>query len=733
MSALKPDQGVFEGQGFAHGPIGEKGLDVFERNVSRSASPLLPLTRSRVVDENATHRVRSRGEELASIRGGELMLGEQAEIGLVHETGRAQGVGGALAREALPGHSPQVIVEKGNQLIERSGLAAAQGLEPLRDLAGRRRGLEMSRKLIVRRHRSIGTLRPRSVSRPGGYMNFFPPLTMKRLASALALCMIAAPALAQTKAKAAAGGGSVASILETGELAQAYNPVLLNYLLDEGRPSLPDAQRRKAIDQLVTRFKEEMNVEPTEQVLGSAVALGGMLAGGTLGAGLADGSARVWSDWVDAALLLNKAGYKKDTIPFFRNCIRAYPYDALKEKCVVGLVAADPGAAFETLMALEKESGDVKNIALRLMGLLASQTGLSKDKKTALVEALLTRTEGTMNSIYSLAAIHGLALSGDPRAVEPIRKMTKGVTRAKEVERAAKRALLISFKDTEIVPVLEKDAKGGFGSNDDDKLFAGSLLIEARVDSGYAWAKEQLTKKQGGLSRFKKNKTDTLDEIVWVLKNRGGKKSIPVLEAALPVRKPEDWLSAYIAVALLDLGDKSGAEVARMALNNDKWLSTRLEAIEGLAANGDFSGLPVLEKLVADKNLFKKAGDLALGKFRSAAAVKAAVAGSIADMDRAEGVDLLLRLLGDESDEVRTAAAYAFGRMKTPRAVEGLLAGLAVDYGKDRGRLRSPDVKAHLLRMALLRFPRSPKTRETITAAKDSEFLSVRFMAAAAQ
>lgn len=561
-------------------------------------------------------------------------------------------------------------------------------------------------------------------------MNSSPSLTRRSLAAALASAMVAVPvpALAQTKAVAAPGGNTVASVLATGDLARAYNPVLLNYLLDEGRPRLPDGQRKKAIDQLVTRFKEEMDVQPAEQALGSAAALGGMLAGGTLGAGLADGSARVWSDWVDAALLLNKAGYKKDTIPFFSNCIRTYPYDALKKKCVVGLVAADPAAAFDTLMTLEKESGDVKNIALRLMGLLASQTTLAKDKKKALVDVLLSRTEGTMNSIYSLAAIDGLAFAGDPRAVDALRKMTKGVTRAKEVERAAKRALLISFKDTDIVPVLEKDAKGGFGSNDDDKLFAGSLLIEARVDSGYAWAKEHLTRKKGGLSRFKKDKNDILDEIVWVLKNRGGKKSIPVLQAALPVRKPDEWLSAYIAVALLDLGDKSGAEVARMALGNDKWLSTRLEAIEGLAANGDLSGIPVLEKLVADKNFFKKAGDLTLGKFRSAAAVKAAVAGSIADMDRPEGIDLLLRLLQDESDEVRTAAAYAFGRMKTPRAVEGLAAGMAIDYGKERGRLRSPEVKAHLLRMALLRFPKSPKTRSTVNAAKESEYLSVRFM-----
>jgi HEAT repeat protein len=429
---------------------------------------------------------------------------------------------------------------------------------------------------------------------------------------------------------------------------------------------------------------------------------------------------------------LNRAGYKQEVIPFFRNCIRAYPYEVLREKCVVGLVAADPAAAFETLTVLEKEPGEVKSTALRLMGLLASQPRLPKGQKDALVETLIARTQGLQSTSHSLAAIHGLALAGDARAVEPLRKMTKGMATPEVVERAAKRALLITFKDVEIVPTLEKNARGGFGSNDDDKLFAAALLIEAGHDSGYAWAKEQLTKKKGGLSRFKKGGPDILDEIVWVLANRGGKKSIPALQAALPIRKPTEWLSAYIAVSLLDLGDRSGMEVAKMALSNDRWLTTRLEAVEAIAAHGDLSGLSVLEQLSADKSAFKKASDLSLGKFRSADAVKEAVASSIADMDVPEGVDLLLALLRDDSDEVRTAAAYAFGRMKTPRAVEGLAAGLTVDYGKDGARPRSPEVKAHLLRTALRRFPRHAATKQMVESAGSSEFLSVRFLALAA-
>jgi HEAT repeat protein len=158
-------------------------------------------------------------------------------------------------------------------------------------------------------------------------------------------------------------------------------------------------------------------------------------------------------------------------------------------------------------------------------------------------------------------------------------------------------------------------------------------------------------------------------------------------------------------------------------------LSTRLEAAEGLAAHGDLSGLPVLQKLTEDRSFLKQVGDMALSQYHRPEDLRIAVAGSLADMDRTEGVDILLELLANKSDEVRTAAAYALGRMKNPRAIGGLSRGLGVDYGKQGARERSPVVRAHLLRMALLHFGTHEETRAMLARAAEAEYLSVKFLA----
>jgi hypothetical protein len=304
----------------------------------------------------------------------------------------------------------------------------------------------------------------------------------------------------------------------------------------------------------------------------SLATLAGILAPGVVGRGLAEGAGSVWAQWVDAAHLLTRAGYKEITLPFYENCIERYPYDSLRESCAVGLATADPARAFDVLMGFAekgiKGNADLGRISLRLLGLLASAKTCPPDRRDAAVEALIKRTEGILNAIFSTAAIDGLVLAKDPRAIEPLRKMTKGLGRNEDVERAAKRGLLIGFKDDSIVPQLEKDMKGGFGKEDDDKFFAGALLIEGGYDSGFAWARERLTKKKGGLLKFKDKSRDELADIVGVLVHKGGPKAVAVLQAALPVRKPDEWLTAYVAIGLLELGDQTGIEIARAALGN---------------------------------------------------------------------------------------------------------------------------------------------------------------------
>ena len=69
-----------------------------------------------------------------------------------------------------------------------------------------------------------------------------------------------------------AAPATVDAILKAQSLSNAYNPVLLEYLLAEGRPKLRAAQHKQAVDQLVARFRQEMTVTGTEGGLVVAVA-----------------------------------------------------------------------------------------------------------------------------------------------------------------------------------------------------------------------------------------------------------------------------------------------------------------------------------------------------------------------------------------------------------------------------------------------------------------------------
>jgi hypothetical protein len=527
-----------------------------------------------------------------------------------------------------------------------------------------------------------------------------------------------------------AAPATVAAILKSQGLSNAYNPVLLEYLLREGRPKLRAADHKQAVDQLVTRFRQEMTVTGTEQVMASAATLGGVFSSGVVGEGLADGAASVWAGWVQAALVMTRAGYKADTIPFFERCMATFPYEGLRRDCAVGLFLADSNRAFTFLLGqLERRDTEMNQLALRLLGLLAGDKACPPDKRTKAVEAIIAKTDGMMNTSLFSAAIDGLMLARDRRAIEPLKKLTGGFGKSTEVKRLAKRALLLTFKDTSVLPDLEKEVKGGMTKSDEGVMFAGSLLIEGGYDAGYVWAREKLAKKPGGVSKlFNKEDPNALADIAWVLIERGGAKSIPVLQAAVPVRKPDEFITAYMAIGLLRLGDKSAIEIVRASLTNKKWLATRLRAAEALAKAGDLSGIAALDAMVQDKSLGSKAADLALGRFRSASDVKSAVAYSLATIDKPGSVPVLINLLSDNSADVRTAAAYSLASMKTPTAIEGLSKAIGLDYGKSAGRVRGPEVEAHVLRVALARFPKDARTTAMARQAVKSEWLSVRFL-----
>ncbi|MBE3109303.1 MAG: HEAT repeat domain-containing protein, partial [Acidobacteria bacterium] len=519
------------------------------------------------------------------------------------------------------------------------------------------------------------------------------------------------------------------AFLKTRALEQNYSPVLLRYLLEEGRPKLSAAQHKLALDQIVARFKAEIDVKPSAKVTASLAALAGLVTPGVVGEGISEGAGSVWQSWVDAAILLVKAGYGADASPFLESCLKTNPYPELRSRCAVGFTAANPAQAVTILTGLldKKNPEDVINASLRLLGDLAGAEGCPTEQRDVAVKEMIARTQGMMNNIFYEAAIDGLERSKDPRAVEPIRKLTGGMN-APEVKRAAKRALLLTFKDPAIVDVLRKDAKGGMMKTEDDKFFAATLLIRAGDDAGYAYAREQLTKKKGGFFASSKE-IDYRPSIVQVLADFGGPAAIPVLQAGFALQKPDDWLRAYMAIALLELGDKTGIDDARRALGVSNWTHTRLRAAEGLAKHGDASGVPVLKAMAEDPGFLKKAADVIGGKGIDYDAMRAAIARSLGRMNLPDAVAVLTTLVADKSEDVRLAAAYALARMTNAAALDAYGTAMAQDYGRDGDRARTPEVVAHLLRTASLQFGQDPRTKSLLGQAAKMDLPTVRFLA----
>ena len=570
---------------------------------------------------------------------------------------------------------------------------------------------------------------------------------MKRAClTALALLLAAAvPVPAQTKPKtpakrstapakpakaaAAAVESQINAMLRTRALEQSYNPVLLRYLLEEGKTRLTPAQHKLALGQIVARFRTEIDVKPAAQLTASLAALAGLVTPGVVGEGIAEGAGSVWEAWVDAANLLVKAGYAKDALPFLGSCVKTNPYPELRSRCTVGLAAANPAEAFTILTALTDKGNpeDVINTALRLMGDLAAADGCPAEQKDAAIQALTARTQGMMNNIFYEAAIDGLARAGDPRGIEPIRKLTGGIN-SPEVKRAAKRVLLLTFKDQATLESVRKDAKGGMTKTEDDKFFAVSLLIQARDEAGFAFAKEQLTRKKGGFFASKKD-VDYRPALVNLLVAFGGEQAIPVLQAGLAVQKPDEWLRAMMAIGLLELGDKTGIDDVRRALAVPNWTHTRLRAAEALAKHGDASGVPVLKVMAEDPSFLKKAADVISGKVIDYEAMRAAIARSLGRINLPDAVPVLATLVADKSEDVRLAAAYALARMTDAAALDAYGPALALDFGRDGERVRSPEVAAHLVRTAAQRFGDDPRTKALLQQASKSEIVTVKFLA----
>jgi HEAT repeat protein len=562
---------------------------------------------------------------------------------------------------------------------------------------------------------------------------------------------------------------SIDGILESGELKAAYNPVLLDYLLEEGADDLPEIQRKQALDQLVAALREDVEITPEEQktaaILAASAAMAQLLGGedvGDLGAAAGDATYDVWRGWVDSAMTLQRAGYVSEAEAFFEKCIEIYPYSDLRGRCAIGLAAGKPDEAVSRLMKLtESSDNSTINAALRLLGDLAGSEGFPAATRSAVATRLTEFTGGLKKATYGQAACDGLVRTGDAAVVPTLQKLGKGMMNA-DFFRCARRGLLITFGDTSVVPLLEKQLEGGKFSTTEpwDRFFAATLLMQGGVESGYAWAREEFAKggsEKGGKAKgFMKKMMATEEEVdfkpalVNSLVRIGGDRARQALVEAKQLVEPGTWIETWIAIGLLELGDATHIDLAKNALGNPEWEFTAVRVATALARHADYSGIPTLERLYqkAAQGLEPETGKAVVAFLGGAGDVylsnrgeqkdrllrlRRQIADALATIDRPEATLVLENILDSPEDSVRSSAAYALARMSEPSAADGLAKAIGLDFGTIGKASRNPVVHAHLVRRAAAGHAGSDGAKKVVAAAKRSDFTSVQFLALCAE
>ena len=87
-----------------------------------------------MVDEDAAHHLRRQAEELRAILPDNMLLIDEAQIRLVHERGRLQGVGAPLAAQVGRGTAAKLLIDDRDETVARSRLASRPCAQKRRDL-----------------------------------------------------------------------------------------------------------------------------------------------------------------------------------------------------------------------------------------------------------------------------------------------------------------------------------------------------------------------------------------------------------------------------------------------------------------------------------------------------------------------------------------------------------------------------------------------------------------------
>jgi HEAT repeat protein len=249
-------------------------------------------------------------------------------------------------------------------------------------------------------------------------------------------------------------------------------------------------------------------------------------------------------------------------------------------------------------------------------------------------------------------------------------------------------------------------------------------------------------------------KPDIRALVVRDLVELGGERARGALAQALAEGPPNDWITAWVRVGLLELGDVSQLAAVEAALAKEDWaldprgfrsvwraIRPLLQAVASSLATG---GLAAPSALQQAKQAVQVVGNLVQGErsrhLAKAGQREAAVAqlrwqtaDALVAANAPSGARILEGLLSSPDDATRLSAAFALARLDQPGAIAGMARAFPLDYGVEDGVPRTPEVRAALLRAALLRFPGDPRTVEMLALGKTDEDAAVRVVALVGQ
>jgi len=599
----------------------------------------------------------------------------------------------------------------------------------------------------------------------------------------------------------AARADSLEALLDSGALAQDDNPVAATFFAEQAAGRLPPDVAARASEQLKDSLRRQTN--PIALMMGSVANMGGGKAtqqvsdeahsGGnktkmTLGllaqtAGFSSvgqqhvtrrqmdglrqetiqGATAPWIRGVEAARAMERLGDAQSAGRFYVNCIQVLPADWLKDAALNAILAMGPRRSFLLLSWMADsaeqisimavmgrnqnprgqagpESGTiaVRGAALRGLGTVVGTGTLTAEQRAGALERLRRYAAGAENAPYYADAATGLGRTRDPSAVADLQRLA-GWRKDPRVAEAAEAALAIGFHDAGAAGRLRRVLRA---KDPEDVLNVLPWLLEAGDPETLAWAVQTVTAHRAA----EDTTPDLRPQIVRELAEMPDGRGQAPLEQIAAQGAGNDWLQAWVAVALLERGDRARLPAVLAAIAKTDWTLdrvglkyywSRIRPVVGLVASAAL-GAPVSPRQIAQVVGNMAAEELARARGNAddreltSVQLRWQAAAALGGVDDPAAAAMLVRLLDDREPSVRLNAATALALSPNPGALAGIVRGMTVDFGGEGGAAAGAAIRSALLRSAVLRFPHDPRTRQLCQAAAGDDDAGVRFIADAA-